>query len=69
VGALRGPDELVAELELQPLKRLGFELAHTLAREAELLADRLERGGLAAEAEAQLDDAPLPTARASLPRG
>ena len=34
---LRGPHELVAELELQAVERLGLELADTLAREAELL--------------------------------
>src|SRR5690349_22024844 len=42
------------------MKRLGLELAHALARQAELLADRLERRGLAAEAEPKLDDPPLP---------
>src|SRR5581483_7565514 len=53
-------DELVAELELQPVQRLGLELPDALARQAELLADRLERGRLAAEAEAELDDPALP---------
>ena len=59
-GRLRSPDELVAELELQAVERLGLELADALARQAELLADRLERRGLAAEAEAELDDPALP---------
>src|SRR4051812_24986039 len=58
--ALGCPDELVAELELQPVERLGLELADALARQPELLADRLERCGLAAEAEPELDDPPLP---------
>src|SRR3954452_24054137 len=57
---LCSPDELVAELELQAVERLGLELADALARQPELLADCLERGGLAAEAEPELDDPPLP---------
>src|SRR5215831_9499402 len=39
---------------------VGLDLAHALARDAELLADLLERGRLAAaEAEAQRDDVAL----------
>ena len=34
------------------MERLGLELTHALARQSELLADRLQRGGLAAEAAA-----------------
>src|SRR6266545_4102347 len=41
------------------MESLAFELAHTLARETELVADRLERPRIAFEAEAQLEDAPL----------
>ena len=55
VGALRGFSELVLELR----QRLGLELAHPLAGDAELLADRLERRRLAVDAEAQLDDPTL----------
>src|SRR5689334_18653059 len=50
-----GCGELVLELR----QGGGLELAHTLARDAQLLADRLERLGLAADAEPQLDDPPL----------
>src|SRR3954452_20220404 len=57
---LRGARELVAELELQAHERLALELPDALTGEAELLADRLERRGLAREAEAELDDPPLP---------
>src|SRR6188508_2207832 len=39
---------------------LTLELADPLAGEIELVADRLERPGLALEAEPQLEDAPLP---------
>ena len=38
---------------------MAFELADALARELEFVADRLERPGLALEAESQLEDAPL----------
>src|SRR5438094_8440643 len=37
-------------------QRLALELAHTLARQVELVADRLERPRLALEAESQLED-------------
>ena len=40
-------------------ERLALELAHALARETELGADRLERPRVALEAEAKLEDAPL----------
>src|SRR3954462_1584155 len=56
---LGGEDELVAEGELEPRKSVALELPDALARQAELLADRLERGRLGLEAEAELDDAPL----------
>src|SRR6478609_414415 len=59
-SALRGARELVAELELQTHQRLALELTDALTGEAELLADRLERRGLAREPEAELDDPPLP---------
>src|SRR3954451_3678837 len=59
---LRGELEALAgqaALELRERRRL--ELADALARQAELLADGLERPGLAiGEAEAELDDAALP---------
>ena len=59
-SCLRGEDELVAERELEPREGVALELPDALPRQAELLADRLERGGLGLEAEAKLDDAPLP---------
>ena len=40
-------------------QRLCFDLAYALARQVELVADRLERPRLALEAEAQLEDPPL----------
>src|SRR3954447_24919059 len=49
-----------AELALEPVERIALELPHALAREAQVLADRLERGRLAGEAVAKLDDATLP---------
>src|SRR5437588_648172 len=52
--------EAVAELQLEPRQGVALELADALARQAELLADRLERGRLGLEAEAELDDPPLP---------
>src|SRR5207245_3755495 len=55
---LVGGDEAF-ELAGQAIERLRLELAHPLARESELLADRLERGRLALEAEAQLEELPL----------
>src|SRR5207237_7526117 len=48
------------ELVPEPIERAALELADALAREAELLADRLERGRLAVEAVAELEDPPLP---------
>src|SRR3954452_14547253 len=56
---LGGEDELVAERELEPRESVALELPDALPRQAQLLADRLERGGLGLEAEAKLDDAPL----------
>src|SRR5688572_25127147 len=44
----------------QALEGLALELADALARQPELGADRLERPGVALEAEAKLEDAPLP---------
>src|SRR5205809_4625671 len=43
----------------QALERLALELANTLARQPELVSDRLERPRLAFEAEPQLENAPL----------
>src|ERR687885_705100 len=43
----------------QPRERLTLELTDALARQVELVADRLERPRLALEAEPQLEDAPL----------
>src|SRR4051795_10216361 len=43
----------------KPRKRLALELPDALARQVELMADRLERPGLTVEAEPQLQDAPL----------
>src|SRR4051794_4958624 len=40
-------------------ERLTFELPHALAREIELVPDRLERPRLSLEAEPQLEDPPL----------
>ena len=57
---LRGEDELVAERELEPRESVALELPDALPRQAELLADRLERRRLRLEAEAQLDDPALP---------
>src|SRR5690348_7009016 len=51
------PGELAQRRE--PRERLALELAHALAREIELVADRLECPRLALEPEAQLEDAPL----------
>src|ERR1044072_5742179 len=44
----------------EPGQRLALELPDALARQVELVSDRLERPGLALEAEAQLEDATLP---------
>src|SRR4051812_31183105 len=43
----------------EPRQRLAFELPDALARQVELVADRLERPGLSLEAEAQLEDPTL----------
>src|SRR4051794_13607353 len=43
----------------EPREGLALELADALARQVELVADRLERPRLALEAEPQLEDAPL----------
>ena len=43
----------------EPRERLALELADALARQVELVPDRLERPGLALEAEAELQDPPL----------
>src|SRR3954452_3511973 len=43
----------------QPGKCLPLELSHPLARQVELVPDRLERPRLALEPEPQLEDAPL----------
>src|SRR6266571_1936881 len=50
----------VCQLRLELLQRLHLQLAHTLAGQAKLAPDRLERLRLALEAEATLDDQPLP---------
>src|SRR5690348_8392048 len=58
-AALRRVGEVFVLRELA--QRLGLDLAHTLPRQAELLADRLERRRpLADEAEAELDHVALP---------
>ncbi len=44
----------------KPGERLPLELADALARQVELVPDRLERPRLALEAEAQLEDPPFP---------
>src|SRR5215212_3621704 len=43
----------------EPRERLALELADALARQVELVADRLERPRLALEPEPQLEDPPL----------
>ena len=43
----------------EPLERLALELADTLARQVELVPDRLERPRLTLEPEPELEDAPL----------
>src|SRR5262249_29079316 len=43
----------------QPRKGLALELTNALARQVELVTDRLERPRLALEAEPQLEDPPL----------
>jgi len=67
-GELVGGCDIVTEMyeagELaqsgQPRQRLALELPDTLARQVELMADRLERPGLALEPEPELENAPLP---------
>src|SRR5687768_11376549 len=44
----------------EPSKRLALELPDAFPRQVELVSDRLERPGLALEAETQLEDPPLP---------
>src|ERR671938_779014 len=54
----RDRDEVAQRAE--PGERLALELADALPRQVELVPDRLERPRLALEAEAKLEDAPLP---------
>src|SRR5215218_713906 len=56
---LRSPGELRVERVGERSHRRALELPDALARQAELLADRLEGGSLAVEAEAQLEDPAL----------
>src|SRR5262245_48425790 len=58
-GALDDRDRAELAQRRQTRQRLGLELPDTLARQVELMADRLERPRLALEAEPQLEDAPL----------
>src|SRR3954470_4350415 len=58
MGALGG-DGLQLAQRGEPGEGLALELADALARQVELVPDRLERPGLAFEAEAQLEDPPL----------
>src|SRR6266516_678180 len=55
-----GSDGLELAQGSEPRQRLALELSNALAGEVELVPDRLERPGLALEAEAQLEDAPFP---------
>src|SRR5207244_976580 len=55
-----GSDGLELAQRGEPRQRLALELPDALAGQVELVADRLERPGLALEAEAQLEDAPFP---------
>src|SRR3954447_18949848 len=55
---LRGDVNQISE-RAEPCESLALELPDALARQVELVADRLERPRLALEAEAQLEDAPL----------
>src|SRR5438445_2239417 len=54
----RDGDEIAQRAEAG--ERLSLELTDALAGQVELVADRLERPRLALEAEAQLEDPPLP---------
>src|SRR5436309_8858591 len=56
---LRGERDQVSQRR-QAGECLAFELPDALAGQVELVADRLERPGLAFEAEAQLEDAAFP---------
>src|SRR4029453_14484425 len=56
---VRGLEHGRGEVALEHGQRPLLELAGALAAHAQLLADLLERRGLALEAEAELDDAPL----------
>src|SRR5919204_1260975 len=58
-GLVRAGDRREVADGGEALERLALELAHTLAREAELVPDGLERPRIALEAEAQLEDAPF----------
>src|SRR5262245_46055825 len=58
-GALDDRDRAELAQRRQTRQRLGLELPDTLARQVELVADRLQRPRLALEAEPQLEDAPL----------
>src|SRR5688572_14917408 len=55
---LSGDGDHVAECA-EALERLALELPHPLASEPQLVADGLERPGIALESEAQLEDPPL----------
>src|SRR6476660_55390 len=54
-----GRDGLKIAERREPGERLALELPDALARQVELVADRLERPRLALEPEPQLEDAPL----------
>src|SRR5207249_1772188 len=56
---LRSRDRDEVSQRAEAGERLTLELADPLSRQVELVADRLERPGLALEAEAQLEDPPL----------
>src|SRR3954466_2406946 len=58
MGALGG-DGLQLAQRGEPGEGLALELADALARQVELVPDRLERPGLALEAKAQLENPPL----------
>src|SRR3954463_1957888 len=55
---LRGDVNQISE-RAEPCESLALELPDALARQVELVADRLERPRLALEAEPQLEDPPL----------
>src|SRR5436305_12280484 len=58
-GPLRRERDQVPQRR-EPGECLALELPDALARQVELVADRLERPRLALEAETQLEDPPLP---------